>query len=900
MSRKVNRLAKSLMNDKQFVISHGRRKPIRSKSIAIHNQLRTSFVFAILIRIFFFPFFVFRWWIRLAQASIGHFLLFNLITIIVIGTYILTCYITLPDVSKLTEYKPLVSSKFYDRNGELIFETSNEKRTYVNINNVPKKLVQAFIAAEDKTFYTNAGFDLYGMARTAIQDVYKLIRGQKLYGASTITQQVVKNVLLSNERTLTRKLKELILARRVATTLPKDKVMEIYLNHIYLGMQAYGVVVASEEYFGKTLAQLSVPEMAMLAALPKAPSAINPFRSYNRAIQRRNWVLLRMFEDGYITQDEYEEYKNTELTVHRKVNQWAPFYAPSFFAQSLMSDEKIGIKKDNILNDGYNIQLTIDGELQRIAQTALNNTIEKYTKDHGFAGALFTYDKKDIEKKTYNELLRAIDEPENLGDRQLAVVVKVEDNETTIGLKDNSFALITFNDMSWAKQKISETQLSGKKMTKCSDVLQVGDVIVVKQKLENSNYYTLEQIPTINGGVLAMNPQTGEILAMVGGYMDQAGGFNRTTQAFRQVGSTIKPFVYATALESGFTPTSIFMDAPLSINLGNGLTWEPENHNKITNGPTTLRIGLEKSKNTVTIRIADAIGMNSIRRSIIRSGINNNPESNLSVALGSVDSSLVKMAKAYASFANEGVLPPTYLISSIQSINNDKTDKHFNKIYFSNCDRNNKCEIDITNDNINKQQDTSLIDLNQQDNESGAVMEQDNEQGDVSTNNQTKQDIKVFSKETAYQIINMLQGAVKRGTSSRLSSLGLPIASKTGTSNGGRDMWNVVISPELVIAVYVGFDQPMDTDNYGSQYALPVSKEILTSISNNENYHFNDFISPESIKFVKINRHTGKQTSDELGGDVIFEAFKETDEILQEEIDENHITNDDNIDITDL
>ena len=927
---KISRLSKSF---KKEVISAGKRRKIKTKSIQVKQSFRTSFAFALFIRIVFFPFFAFRWYIRLAKESFSHFLLFNFITLFVIAVYVITCVITLPDVKKLTEYKPILSSKFYDRNGELIFESSSEKRTYVNINNVPKKLVQAFIAAEDKTFYTNPGFDVFGLVRTAITDVYKLMRRQKLYGASTITQQVVKNVLLSNERSITRKVKELILSRKVAKQLSKDKVMEIYLNHIYLGMQAYGVVVASEEYFGKTLAELTIPEMAMLAALPKAPSYINPFRNYNRAVQRRNYVLLRMFEDGYITRAEYEQAVSTPLVVHKRKNQWAPFYAPAFFAQGLMGNKEIGISSDNILNDGYNIKLTIDKDLQIIAQTALNNTLENYTKNHGFSGALFTYDENDVKTKTPDELLRAIDEPENLGDRKLAVVLSVMDDETTIGLRDNSTAKITFNDLSWARQKISETAVSTKQITKCGDVLKVGDVIVVKQKIENSNYYTLEQIPSINGGVLAMNPRTGEILAMVGGYMDQAGGFNRAVQAFRQVGSTIKPFVYATALEQGFTPASIFMDSPLSINLGNGITWDPANSSRTTDGPTTLRIGLERSKNTVTVRVADAIGINAITNVIKNAGINQKPEGNFSVALGSVDSSIIKMAKAYSSFANGGILPNVYLINGIEKNDKVADSKGFGRVYFENCNINLKCDImvrdwkkrlkvvdlssseDDFEDNV-KVKPTNYLENNGDEN----VNEQENAEEDVEMNKEgseagDQQDekakkpkqlrlVKVFKPTTAYQMASILQGAVIRGTSAKLSSLGLPIASKTGTSDGGRDMWNIVISPDLVIVVYVGHDQPMDTNNYGNQYALPVSKEILTKLMTKMT--FNNFKTPEGIKFVKIDRHTGKPTNRELDKDVIFEAFKENDEISSPVYDDaGGVSNDgdkdeEQIDISDL
>ena len=656
--------------------------------------------------------------------------------------------------------------------------------------------------------------------------------------------------------------------------------MEIYLNHIYLGNQSYGIVVASNTYFGKNIGQLNLAEMAMLAAMPKAPSTINPFKNYNRAIQRRNWVLSKMFEYGYITEEEYQTNKNLELVVKKKYNNYYPYYAPSFLSQNIISSINED-NKDKLLNSGYKVNLTIDSETQKIAQEALNYSLNEYSKQHGYKGALKTISEEDLKTKTTRELFKNIDEIENIGKFKLAIVRKVDNNQAEIELQNNEKGIILLDDLLWAKQKITETEVSDKNIEKCSDVLNIGDVIVVDKKTDSSNYYTLEQIPDINGGVLAMNPKTGEILAMVGGYNDVAGGFNRTIQAFRQMGSTIKPFVYGTALENGFTPASIFMDAPLSINIGGGVVWNPENDSKRTTGPMTLRTGLERSRNTVTIRIADAIGIKKIRKNIIKANINKNPENNLSTAIGSVESSLLQIATAYSSFANNGILPKPYLISSISKIHNndtknddteenineyakndaendseknsnitdaiDKEEKNnnlFNKIYFSNCDINAKCQIEIEDINDKDAQQQTL-----------------------------------FSPEVSYQIINILQGAVKRGTSIKMSSLGLPIAAKTGTSNGGKDLWCISISPEIVIIAFVGYDIPMETNNFGGQYALPIIKEMLSKLA--DKYAISDFTTPSGIKFIKINRKTGEATNDEDNKDVIFEAFKETDEIPQ-------------------
>ena len=900
------------------------KKRINNVKIILKHHIRTSFFIDLFLRIVFFPFFIVRWYFRFMLRKPLKFALFNIFLVTTTALYMLICYATLPSIDKVYNYKPLLTSKFYDSNGELVYELGAERRTHIGINKIPKMLINAFVSAEDKTFYTNLGFDPVGLTRTVMQDVVKFLRGQKLGGASTITQQVVKNILLTNERTITRKIKELILSYRISKILSKDAIMEIYLNHIYLGMQAYGIVSASEEYFGKSVSQLTVPEMALLAAMPKAPSSINPFKNYSRAIARRNWVLLRMFEDGYITQDQYEQYSKTELVVRKRHNTYSPFYAPAFFAQSLLMSKEVGIKKENLLNDGYKVQLTIDGELQRIAQNALNHSLEDYAKKHGYAGPIFSFTEEEVAEKTSSELLRMVDEPENLNKFILAVVMNVNDKEATIGFNDNSVGTILLNDLQWARAKINETEVSEKNVTKCGDVLKVGDVVVVLKKTEGSNYYTLEQLPEVNGGVIAMNPKTGAILAMIGGYADLAGSFNRTVQAFRQMGSTVKPFVYGVALENGFSPASIFMDTDISMNIGDGVTWNPANDNKKTNGPITMRMGLEKSKNTVTVRIADAVGLKKIRKKIIRSGLNKKPENNLAIAIGSVESSLINIATAYSAFANSGIMPNPYLISSIKNLtkmhnneeiaddandrqNNNDTENIFNKIYFKNCDKNAKCkaffadnnepEIEAEDDETNDVNDDGKARNNDADAQKiidASKSKEDKQKEDKRVNSQ------LFTPEVAYQVVSMLQGAVLRGTSYKLSSLGMPIASKTGTSNDGKDLWNIVISPELVLVAYVGYDTPMETGNYGSQFALPINREILVNLP--DRYKINDFTTPEGIKFVKINRFTGKAISGDYGetGSSIFEAFKKEDDIPSVDVNKSSSDDGEGMDLTDI
>ena len=903
-----------------------------TKEKELKLKLIFSFIFSLVIHIIFFPIFLIKWYFELMFKKTFLFFLLNFFVISCISVYFLFCYIKLPDINKLTEYKPVLSSKFYDRNGNLLLEVGDEKRSYIKINDIPKMLIYAFISAEDKSFYTNSGVDFIGLSRTVIQDFKKIIRRQRLAGASTITQQVVKNILLTNEYSFSRKLKEIILSYQISKTLPKDKIMEIYLNHIYLGQQSYGIVTASKQYFNKSVSQLTVPEMALLAAMPKAPSAINPFKNYNRAKTRRNWVLKRMLEDEYITEQQYEKYANTDIALNQtKDNNAYPFYAPIFFAEKNFKDflktkneENI---KNNMLNSGYKINLTIDSEIQKLSQEALNHTLQNYTKRHGFSGPILSVSKERMKNEKPEDILKNIEEPDNIGFFNIAIVKEVLKNETKIIVKTKSEykdGIILFNDMSWARQKITETQVDNKILKSCEDVLNVGDIIVVQEKSVNGQYYTLEQLPEINGGVLVMNSKTGEILAMVGGYNDIPGAFNRTTQAFRQLGSTVKPFVYATALDNGFTPASIFMDANISINLGDGVVWEPQNDTRTTNGPMTLRSGLERSRNTITIRIADAIGVKKIRQNIIKLGINDNPDDNLGISIGSVETSLIKLVSAFSIFNNNGILPLTHIISSIEDLNNieDKNYKNefkennylketskndlnkntlFEKIFFSNCDINNNCKIFAEESDKNIPNNIEKRDNN--DNNKDTINELTNNKLNDKNNQKDK---KIFSPETSYQILNILQGAVIRGTSRGLSGLNIPLAAKTGTSNGGKDLWTIAITPELTIGVYIGYDIPTETNNYGGQYALPVVREILSKINLNQK----DFKTPENINFIKINRITGKQTNQNDNKDVIFEVFKKNDVLPQfedsitnennEESGEQEKIQNENIDLTDL
>ncbi len=676
----------------------------------------------------------------------------------------------LPDYKYLKNYKPSVSSKVYSTNGELVADFSQEKRIFVPFNTIPKNVINAFLSAEDKNFFSHPGVDAKGVIRATINNISNIISSKRLEGASTITQQVAKNFLLTNEVSLNRKIKEAILAFRIERSLTKERILELYLNQIYLGSGAYGVAAASLEYFDKSIRDVNYSEAALLAALPKAPSRYNPFKNPEVAKFRRNLVLKNLFENNYLTLEWYEKLKNEEIKL--KKNKKIYLEDAQYYIEDVRKYVIQALSYDKVYKQGFNINTPIDLNLQRIATNSLRNGLIAYDKRKGWRGPLIN--------KTFNsDWNKGLDKfkLENSINWKLAIVKKLNKFSADIETEDNLDGIIEYKSISWTKKEFKK-------------LLNVGDIIYVKNISDNN--YSLQQLPKVNGGIVVMDPFTGRVLALSGGFSFRESEFNRATQAQRQPGSAFKPFVYALALENNFTPTSLVLDAPLVLDQGEDLkVWKPENYGKKFYGPSTLRTGLEKSRNLMTVRIAQNLGMEKIINFSKELKIYKNPEELLSISLGSAETTLLKLTSAYSVFVNGGNLVEPIMIDRIQ-------DSEGNTIYNNDKRRCINCD------------DISYLSSDYPDIE-----------------NDYK---KIFSPETAFQMTSILEGVVQRGTAKKLKDLKLNIAGKTGTTNKNTDTWFIGYTSNLLVGVYVGFDNPTPLGKFetGSKTALPIFKSFIS------------------------------------------------------------------------
>ena len=683
----------------------------------------------------------------------------------------------LPDYKFLKSYKPPVSSKVYSGNGDLVADFSQEKRVFVPFNSIPKNVINAFLSAEDKNFFKHPGVDAKGVIRAVINNISNILSSKRLEGASTITQQVAKNFLLTNEVSLNRKIKEAILAFRIERALSKERILELYLNQIYLGSGAYGVAAASLEYFDKSIKDLNYSEAALLAALPKAPSRYNPYRDPDIAKFRRNLVLKNLLDNNYLTSEWYEKLTKEEIIL--KKNKKIYLEDAQYFIEDVRKSVIETLSYDKVYKQGFNINTPIDLNLQTIATKSLRDGLIAYDKRKGWRGPLTNKNynsewKKDLEKYKL----------ENSINWKLAIVKKINKFSAEIETEDNIEGVIEYQSISWTKKEFNK-------------LLKPGDIIYVKNLKEN--IFNLQQLPKVNGGIVVMDPFTGRVLALSGGFSFKQSEFNRATQAKRQPGSAFKPFVYALALENNFTPTSLVLDAPLVLDQGDDLKmWKPENYGKKFYGPSTLRVGLEKSRNLMTVRIAQNLGVEKIVDFSKALKIYDNPEELLSISLGSAETTLLKLTSAYSVFVNGGKLVEPILIDRIQ-------DSEGNTI-FNNDKR--KC--------INCDQISYLT----------------NDYPEIK-NNYTQ----IFSPETAFQMTSILEGVVQRGTAKKLKDLNLNIAGKTGTTNKNTDTWFIGFTSNVLVGVYVGSDNPTPLGKYetGSKTALPIFKSFISdSINKND------------------------------------------------------------------
>ncbi|MDA8702180.1 PBP1A family penicillin-binding protein [Candidatus Pelagibacter bacterium] len=692
-----------------------------------------------------------------------------LLLIVLIFTILWTYSNNIPDYKFLNSYKPPVSSKVYSGNGELVADFSKEKRVFVPYNSIPKNVINSFLSAEDKNFFYHPGVDAKGVLRAAINNISNIISSKRLEGASTITQQVAKNFLLTNEISLNRKIKEAILAFRIERVLSKQRILELYLNQIYLGSGAYGVAAASLEYFDKSIKDLNYAEAALLAALPKAPSKYNPYRDIELAKFRRNLVLKNLFDNSYINFKLYQKLQNEKI----KLNKSKKIYLED--AQYYIEDVRKNVIEtftyDKVYKQGFNINTPINLKLQRIATQTLREGLISYDKRRGWRGALvnkkYTKNWKDnLEKFNLEKSINW----------KLAIVKKLDKFSAEIEIENKLNGKIELKEISWTKKEFDK-------------LLKIGDIIYV-EKIKGNNY-SLRQLPKVNGGIVVMDPYTGRVLALSGGYSFKKSEFNRVTQALRQPGSAFKPFVYALALENGYTPTSLILDAPLVLDQGDDLKmWKPENYGKKFYGPSTLRVGLEKSRNLMTIRIAQDLGLPKIINFSKNLGIYDNPEKLLSISLGSAETTLLKLTSAYSAFVNGGKKVDPILIDRIQD-SEGKTIFNNDKRKCINCDQISYLGNDYP-----------------------------------SIQNNYKQ---VFSAQTAYQMTSILEGVIQRGTGKKLRDLKLNIAGKTGTTNKNTDTWFVGFTSNFLIGVYVGSDNPKSLGRYetGSKTALPIFKNFI-------------------------------------------------------------------------
>lgn len=733
----------------------------------------------------------------------------------------------LPDYAGLKQYEPPVMTRIHAADGSLIAEFARERRIFVPINAIPERVRQAFLSAEDKNFYAHGGLDFTGIARA----VLVAARGGRLTGASTITQQVAKNFLLTNERSFERKLKEAILAVRIERALSKDLILELYLNEIYLGLSSYGVAAAALNYFGKELRELTVAEAAYLAALPKAPTNYHPFRQTERAIVRRNWVIGQMASNGFVSQEEADEAKSTGLNVNPRPF-GARIFAAEFFAEQVRRELLDAYGENRLYGGGMSVRTTLEPNLQRLAKKALVDGLVRYDRRKGFRGPVAQVDITG----DWGTALTEIDSPSDIAPWRLAVVLSVDGNSAQIGLKPPRLPgkrISTERETGTIPASQAKWALNGQSMSR---LLNPGDAIYVEPVEGRRGTWELMQNPQIDGGIVVMDPHTGHVLALVGGFSFSESQFDRAVQARRQPGSAFKPFVFGAALDNGYMPTSIVLDAPITIEQRGQDAWKPENYGGKFGGPTTLRVGIERSRNLMTVRLARDIGMPLITEYARRFGIYDDLLPVLSMSLGAGETTLLRMTAAYGMLANGGKQITPTLIDRIQDRHGIVRMRHDDRA----------C-IDCAAQVWAGQEEPDVPDARRQ----------------------------IIDPHTAYQVTSMLEGVVQRGTATRVKAVGKPLAGKTGTTNDEKDAWFVGFSPDLAVGVFVGFDQPkpMGKGSTGGALAAPIFRDFMQmALADKPAVPFR---VPPGIKLVQVDKKTGLRAN---GDGAILEAFKPQNE----------------------
>ncbi len=753
----------------------------------------------------------------------------------------------LPDYSQLQDYEPPVMTRVHASDGALLGEYAKERRLYLPIQAVPKLVINAFLAAEDKNFYEHGGIDFSGMARAVVLYAQNFGSNRRPQGASTITQQVAKNFLLTNEVSFARKIKEALLAMRIERAYSKDRILELYLNEIYLGLGAYGIAAASLVYFDKSVNDLTVAEAAYLAAMPKAPGALHPVRNRDRAVERRNYVIDRLLENGWIKQAEADKARKDPLVVAGRSNA-AHIFAGEYFAEEVRRDifERYGEKK--LYEGGLSIRATLDPKLQVMARKSMAAGLVNFDEAQGWRGAT---SKLDI-SGDWGVKLADIKSLSDILPWRMAVVLETSDQSARIGLqpgrelggaisRDRQTGLITVEGVKWARPASGPAR--GKPQASVAQILSPGDVIYAdplfgKDGNAVEGQYRLRQLPEVSGAMVAMDPWTGRVLAMVGGFSFDQSQFNRATQAYRQPGSTFKPLVYSAAMDNGYTPATMMVDAPIEIDQGQGAgVWRPENFSVGKyRGPITLREALKWSINTVTVRLAQDIGMPVIGEYAKRFGVYDELPNYLSYSLGAGETTVMRMVTAYSMLANGGRRVKPTLIDRIQ-------DRYGHTIFKHDARECRGCDAP---GGWKNQPEPQLVDRREQ----------------------------VLDSMTAYQITSMMEGVVQGGTAAVMREVGKPIAGKTGTTSDGKDVWFVGFSQDLVVGLYLGYDKPRSLGRaaQGGHTAAPIARDFMKlALADKPAIPFK---VPAGIRLVRIDPKTGTRVSPGDGSKSILEAFK--------------------------
>ncbi|QXI64147.1 Penicillin-binding protein 1A [Paracoccus marcusii] len=750
----------------------------------------------------------------------------------------------LPSHETLAQYSPKTISRIYSAEGQLIDEFAEERRIFVPIDEVPDLIKQAFVSAEDKNFYSHPGYDLRGILSAAFEAAVS--GGSSVRGASTITQQVMKNFLLSSDRSVERKVKELILAARLERSLSKDQILELYLNEIFLGQNSFGVAAAAQTYFNKSLSELAPHEAAMLAAMPQAPGRYHPVTAKERVTERRNYVLREMWQNGFIDEATYEA--EAKLPLRSVQNGDYPSFRRALPPRDYFTDEirrqlSLEFGQEEFFGGGLTIRATVDPDLQSEAASALQTALEDYDRNRGVwrgtgevieAGLL-------IDEASWRGALWDLRLPRDIPGWHPAVVLEVGASDARIGIEgieeDADGHWIPASDVQWARPLDRETRTLGPRAQVAGDLVRVGDVVLVRAMMDGADFnrWSLRQVPEVQGGFMAMDVNTGRVLAMQGGFSYESSVFNRATQAQRQPGSSFKPFVYAAALDNNYTPATIVVDEPIRINTPQGL-WEPQNSSGRHYGPTPLRTGIEQSRNLMTIRIADDIGMDRVAKYAEDFGVYDTLAPFLANALGAQETTLFKMVAAYAMFANGGERVEPTLVDRVQDRRGRTVYRHDQRV----------CETCAMQAMPAGQ--APVIDTNRE---------------------------RVMDAVTAYQLTSMLEGAVERGSGSGVD-LPVPIAGKTGTTNDAKDVWFIGYSSNIVAGCYLGYDQPRSLGEraYGGTLCVPVFNAFMREAV--AEYGGTEFTVPPGGYWVKIDRITGQRLPDDATGpNVIAEYFRD-------------------------